>query len=166
MLAAAVAAWHSHKEGTMAAYLVEEQELAEGQAAALTTSIGCPRGCALHDNGSPIINLRGPAWNSNQCFARYDVEFTGNIWIPEGGTPAPVAVGIAAQGQVSQYSVGAATPAAVEEPSNVACRATITVPKGNSYPVSLVRTIPPIGEAATPPAELTAKGIVTVTRTA
>lgn len=57
-------------------------------------SIRCNKGYVFHQNGTGIFTLRGIVNNSSCCFARYVVEFTGNIAIPEGGAVTPIATAI------------------------------------------------------------------------
>ena len=111
----------------------------------LNTSIGCPKGYVYHRNGSGIVTLRGI---TNNCFARYQVTFNGNIAIPEGGTaPAPISVALAIDGEPILTSKAIVTPAAASEapPSNVnyfnvTSTAIITVPKGCCMNVSVENT--------------------------
>ena len=42
-------------------------------------SLPCNSGCVYHKNGTGVFILKG---KTNNCFARYRVEFTGNIAIP------------------------------------------------------------------------------------
>lgn len=115
------------------------------QVVTLNTTIGCPKGYVIHRNGSGIVTLRGI---TNNCFARYQVTFNGNIAIPEGGTaPAPISVAIAIDGEPVLTSRAIVTPAAAAEaaPSsvnyfNVTSTAIITVPKGCCFNVSVENT--------------------------
>ena len=111
----------------------------------LNTTIGCNKGYVLHREGSGIVTLRGI---TNNCFARYQVTFNGNIAIPEGGTaPAPISIAIAIDGEPVITSRAIVTPAAVAEapPSdvnyfNVTSTAIVTVPKGCCFNVSVENT--------------------------
>lgn len=115
------------------------------QVVTLNTTIGCPKGYVIHREGSGIVTLRGI---TNNCFARYQVTFNGNIAIPEGGTaPAPISVAIAIDGEPVLTSRAIVTPAAVAEapPSsvnyfNVTSTAIITVPKGCCFNISVENT--------------------------
>ena len=104
------------------------------QVVPLNTTIGCTKGYVYHRNGSGIVTLRGI---TNNCFARYQVTFNGNIAIPEGGTVAPIAVGLALDGEPILTSRAIITPAAADEYGNVTSTATITVPKGCCFNVSV-----------------------------
>lgn len=127
------------------------QLVQSNQPVLLNTTIGCPKGYVLHREGSGIVTLRGI---TNNCFARYQVTFNGNIAIPEGGTaPAPISIAIAIDGEPVLTSRAIVTPAAVAEapPSsvnyfNVTSTAIITVPKGCCFNVSVENT----SESTTP----------------
>ena len=100
-------------------------------------SIPCNKGCVIHASGSGIFVLRGVVNNPSCCFARYEVEFTGNISIPTGGTVTPIATAIVVSGESREGSRSIYTPAAVDEYGNVTSRATIDVPKGCCFTVSV-----------------------------
>ncbi len=89
-------------------------------------SIPCTSGNVFHQSGSGIFILSGKRSNS---FARYEVEFTGNIAIPTGGAVTPIAAAIIVSGEQKQGSRSILTPAAVDEYGNVTSRATIDVPR-------------------------------------
>ena len=61
-------------------------------------SIPCNKGYVFHQNGTGIFVLRGIVNNPCACFARYEVEFTGNVSIPEEGDITPVATAIVVSG--------------------------------------------------------------------
>jgi hypothetical protein len=112
------------------------QNVAFGQNLLLADSIKCNRGYVVHRNGSGILTLRGIV-NGTGCFARYAVEFNGNIAVPTGGTAAAIAVALAIDGEPLQSSRAIVTPAAVEQYFNVTSVAIITVPKGCCYTVAV-----------------------------
>ena len=112
------------------------QNVAYGQNLLLIDSIRCPNGYVVHRNGSGILTLRGIA-SGCACFARYKVTFNGNIAVPEGGTPAAIAVALAIDGEPLQTSRAIVTPAAAEQYFNVTSTAIITVPKGCCYTLAL-----------------------------
>ena len=112
------------------------QNVAYGQNLLLIDSIRCPNGYVVHRNGSGILTLRGIA-SGCACFARYKVTFNGNIAVPEGGTPAAIAVALAIDGEPLQTSRATVTPAAAEQYFNVTSTAIITVPKGCCYTLAL-----------------------------
>lgn len=96
-------------------------------------SIPCPNGNVYHQSGSGIFILKG---KTNNCFARYEVEFTGNIAIPTGGAVSPIAVAITVNGEQRLGSRSIYTPAAVDEYGNVTSRVMIDVPRGCCFTVS------------------------------
>ena len=97
-------------------------------------SIPCNRGNVFHQNGTGIFVLRGITPN---CFARYSVEFTGNIAIPEGGAVTPIATAIVVSGEERTGSRSIFTPTAVDTYGNVTSRAVVDVPKGCCFTVSV-----------------------------
>lgn len=97
-------------------------------------SIPCNRGNVFHQNGTGIFVLRGITPN---CFARYSVEFTGNIAIPEGGAITPIATAIVVSGEERTGSRSIFTPTAVDTYGNVTSRAIVDVPKGCCFTVSV-----------------------------
>lgn len=99
-----------------------------------TASIPCPRGNVIHEDETGIFILRGAG---NNCFARYQVTFNGNIAVPEGGTAGPIAVAIAVNGEQRPTSRAIITPAAAEEYGNVTSTAIITVPSCCCYSLSV-----------------------------
>ena len=99
-------------------------------------SIPCNRGYVFHQNGTGIFTLRGIVNNPTCCFARYVVEFTGNISIPEGGAVTPIATAIVVSGEERTGSRSIFTPAAVDEYGNVTSRATVDVPRGCCFTVA------------------------------
>lgn len=100
-------------------------------------SIPCNKGYVIHASGSGIFVLRGVVNNPSCCFARYEVEFTGNISIPTGGTVTPIATAIVVSGESREGSRSIYTPAAVDEYGNVTSRSTVNVPKGCCFTVSV-----------------------------
>lgn len=119
----------------MAEYLANAvQEVALNDPIIFTASIPCTKGYIYHEDETGIFILRGI---TNNCFARYQVTFNGNIAIPTGGTVSPIAVAIAVNGEPRQTSRAIITPAAVDEYGNVTSTALITVPKGCCFSMSV-----------------------------
>lgn len=123
----------------MAEYLTRDavESVALNTAIPFVDSISCNRGYVVHNSGSGIFVLRGIVNNPTACFARYNVEFTGNIAIPEGGAITPVATAIVVSGESRDGSRSIYTPAAVDSYGNVTSRATIDVPRGCCFTVSV-----------------------------
>lgn len=120
----------------MAEYLTRDsvETVALNSAIPFIDSIRCNKGYVFHQNGTGIFVLRGVTPN---CFARYEVEFTGNIAIPEGGTITPIATAIVVSGEERVGSRSIFTPTAVDEYGNVTSRAVVDVPKGCCFTVSV-----------------------------
>lgn len=90
--------------------------------------------CIIHRDGSGLVTLRGI---TNNCFARYNIFFCGNIAIPTGGTVTEISIAIAVNGEALGSATGTVTPAAVENFFNVAVAARVDVPKGCCVTISI-----------------------------
>lgn len=123
----------------MAEYLTRDavETVPLNTAIPFTDSIPCNRGYVYHQSGTGIFVLRGVVNNPTACFARYNVVFTGNIAIPEGGAVTPIATAIVVSGESRAGSRSITTPAEVDEYGNVTSRATIDVPRGCCFTVSV-----------------------------
>lgn len=133
----------------MAEYLANEvQPVSLNQPVIFNASIPCNKGYVYHEDETGIFILRGVTQN---CFARYQVTFNGNVALPEGGTPGPVAIAIAVNGEPRLTSRAIVTPAAVDEYFNVTSTALITVPCGCCFTLS-VRNVPATEDPTVTPA--------------
>ena len=123
----------------MAEYLTRDavESVVLNTAIPFVDSIPCNKGYVFHQSGTGIFVLRGIVNNPNACFARYNVEFTGNIAIPAGGAITPIATAIVVSGESRNGSRSIFTPAAVDEYGNVTSRATIDVPRGCCFTISV-----------------------------
>ena len=112
----------------MAEYLANAvQTVAVNAPIIFTASIPCTRGYIYHEDETGVFILRGC---TNNCFARYQVTFNGNIAIPEDGEITPIAIAITVQGEPRLTSRAIYTPQAVDEYGNITSTAIITVPRG------------------------------------
>ena len=119
----------------MAEYLANAvQNVALNAPVLFTASIPCTKGYVYHEDETGIFTLRGI---TNNCFARYQVTFNGNIAIPTGGAVTPIALAITVGGEPRVTSKAIYTPAAVDEYGNVTSTAIITVPKGCCFSVAV-----------------------------
>lgn len=153
----------------MAEYLAgAAQSVALNQPAVFNASIPCPRGNVYHEDGTGIFILRGVVNNPQGCFARYNVEFTGNISIPEGGAVTPIATAIVVSGEERTGSRSIFTPAAVDEYGNVTSRATIDVPRGCCFTVAVEYVNGTVNDPATVPTPVinVIDGSLSISRTA
>ena len=79
----------------MAEYVYNAVQLVQpNQPVLLRDSIPCNKGYVYHRNESGILTLRGIVNCNCGCFARYQVTFNGNIAVPEGTTPGPIAIAL------------------------------------------------------------------------
>ena len=131
-------------------------------------SIPCNKGYVFHQNGTGIFVLRGIVNNPCAAVARYEVEFTGNISVPTGGTVTPIATGIVVSGEERTGSRAIFTPAAVDEYGNVTSRATVDVPRGCCFTVSVESVNGTVNDPATTPTPLinVIDGSLSIKRTA
>lgn len=136
----------------MAEYLANAvQNVAVNAPIVFTASIPCNRGCVYHEDETGIFILKG---NTNNCFARYQVTFNGNIAIPTGGAVTPIAVAISVNGEERQTSKAIYTPAAVDTYGNVTSTAIVTVPKGCCFSLAVRYVDATTDAAATVPTPL------------
>lgn len=151
----------------MAEYLTRDatETVALNSAVPFVDSIPCRKGYIYHSNGSGIFVLRGITQN---CFARYNVKFTGNIAIPEGGAVTPIATAIVVSGESREGSRSISTPAAVDEYGNVTSRATIDVPRGCCFTVAVEYVNGTVNDPATVPTPIinVIDGSLSISRTA
>lgn len=133
----------------MAEYLANAvQDVALNGPAIFTASIPCPKGYVYHEDETGIFTLRGI---TNNCFARYQVTFNGNIALPEGADVVPIAMAISVNGEPRPTSRAIYTPAAAEEFGNITSTAIVTVPRGCCFTLS-VRSVSAVPDPAATPA--------------
>ena len=154
----------------MAEYLTRDtvETVALNQAIPFIDSIPCNKGCVFHKSGTGIFVLRGIVNNPTNCFARYNVEFTGNVSIPSGGAVTPIATAIVVSGEERTGSRSIFTPAAVDEYGNVTSRATVDVPRGCCFTVAVEYVNGTVNDPATTPTPLinVIDGSLSISRTA
>ena len=131
-------------------------------------SIPCGKGYVFRQSGTGIFVLKGIVNNPQGCFARYNVEFTGNIAIPEGGEVTPIATAIVVSGESRDGSRSIFTPAAVDEYGRAVSRATVDVPRGCCFTVSVEYVNGTVNDPATVPTPLinVVDGSLSINRTA
>ena len=154
----------------MAEYLTRDsiETVALNQAIPFVDSIPCNRGYVYHQSGTGIFVLRGIVNNPSACFARYNVEFTGNIAIPEEGEITPIATAIVVSGEERVGSRSIFTPTDVDEYGNVTSRATVDVPRGCCFTVAVEYVNGTVNDPTVVPTPLinVIDGSLSITRTA
>ena len=154
----------------MAEYLTRDsvETVALNNAIPFIDSSPCNKGYVFHQNGTGIFVLRGIVNNPCSCFARYEVEFTGNISIPEEGELTPIATAIVVSGEQRVGSRSIFTPADVDEYGNVTSRATVDVPRGCCFTVSVEYVNGTVDDPTVVPTPLinVIDGSLSITRTA
>ena len=154
----------------MAEYLTRDsvESVALNTAIPFIDSIRCNKGYIYHQSGTGIFVLRGVVNNPTACFARYEIEFTGNVAIPTGGAVTPIATAIVISGEERTGSRSITTPAAVDEYGNVTSRATVDVPRGCCFTCSVEYVNGTVNDPATVPTPLinVVDGSLSIRRTA
>lgn len=122
----------------MAEYVsVATQEVASNGNVAFTNTVVKGSNCIQHREGSGIITLRGL---TNQCRARFFVDFSANIAVPTGGTAGAISLAIAISGEPVLSSQMISTPAAVGQFNNVSAGIYVDVPKGCCVNIAVENT--------------------------
>lgn len=122
----------------MAEYLsVASQEVAANENVVFTNTAVKGSNCIQHREGSGIVTLRGI---TNQCRARYFVDFSANIAVPTGGTAGAISLAIAISGEPVLSSQMISTPAAVAQFNNVSAGIYVDVPKGCCVNIAVENT--------------------------
>lgn len=110
------------------------QTVSENQNVLFTDTVICGSCSIVHREGSGLVTLRGI---TEQCRARYRVNFGGNIAIPAGGTVEPISLALAINGEPVATTTMISTPAAVEQFNNVYSSIFIDVPRGCCSQISV-----------------------------
>ena len=122
----------------MAEYVsVATQEVASNGNVVFTNTAVKGSSCIQHREGSGIITLRGL---TNQCRARFFVDFSANIAVPTGGPAGAISLAIAISGEPVLSSQMISTPAAVEQFNNVSAGIYVDVPKGCCVNIAVENT--------------------------
>lgn len=116
------------------------QEVPYDNPVQLNVRKACNKGYILHREGAGIVTLKGAVSNPCNQYARYQVTFQGNLAVPEGGTVGEISVSIAVQGEPDGASLGASTPAAVNQYNSVTATTQVDVPKGCCYTIAVENT--------------------------
>ena len=116
---------------------VAAQEVAQNGNVVFSNTAVKAGNCIKHREGSGIITLRGL---TNQCRARYFVDFSANIAVPSGGTAGEISLAIAIRGEPVLSSQMRSTPAAVSQYNNVSAGIYVDVPAGCCVNIAVENT--------------------------
>lgn len=116
---------------------VSSQNVADNGNVVFTNTAVKGSNCIQHREGSGIVTLRGI---TNQCRARYFVDFSANIAVPTGGTAGEISLAIAISGEPVLSSQMISTPAAVAQFNNVSTGIYVDVPKGCCVNIAVENT--------------------------
>lgn len=92
----------------------------------------------IHREGSGLVTVRGLP--NGQCRARFRAMFSGNIAVPEEGTPEGISIALAINGEPVQSTLMRVVPAASGDFFNVASAVYIDVPIGCCSQLSVENT--------------------------
>lgn len=109
---------------------IPNQTVAGGQNALFNTSVPCPKGYVIHENGSGLVTLRGIVNNACGTFARYRCVAITNAAISAGETVAPISIALSKNGETILSSVAILTPQATEAYNHICLVADVNVPRG------------------------------------
>ena len=122
----------------MAEYVnVAAQEVAANGNVIFTNTAVKGSNCIQHREGSGIVTLRGL---TNQCKARFFVDFSGNIAVPTGGTAGAISLALAISGEPVLSSQMISTPAAVDQYNNVSAGMYVDVTRGCCVNIAVENT--------------------------
>lgn len=105
------------------------------------TPVPCTRGLVIHREGSGVFTLRGI---TDKCSVLYRVQFNGNVALPAGGTPGPITIALAIDGEPVASSEAVFVPAAAEDFGNVTVFAVVRVPRGCCTHISIENITTPV----------------------
>ena len=140
----------------------EAQDLQPGASAILEDIRPCNK-CpqqVLHDNETPNLTLRGIVRNTCcNAKAQYNVRYSGNIAVAEGGTAGEIQLALSVGGFVRPLTIAAATPAAVGDFWHVSGDATIDVAAGCCTTVAVVNASVSATPSTTPAPTITVRNL-------
>ena len=122
----------------MAEYVyTDQQTVATNGNVLFDTTAVCGSNCIQHRAGSGIITLKG---NTNQCKARFFVNFSANIAVPDGGTAEAISIAIAISGEPVLSSQMISTPTTTAAFNNVSAGIYVDVPRGCCVNIAVENT--------------------------
>lgn len=100
-------------------------------------SIPCKSGQVIHRDGAGVITLKG---KTNQCYAQYQVTFTGNVALPTDGTVGELSLALALEGEALQPTRARFYAYSADVYGNVTSTAIIKVPRCCCFSLSVQNT--------------------------
>ena len=82
-----------------------EQNVLLNQPIVFDSSIPCPRGNVIHENGSGIFYLRGPAYGCCNRFARYEVTSLSRQVSPSDRLPSQLLSVVKSRARADRFSL-------------------------------------------------------------
>ena len=130
---------------------VDEQTIAFGSSAVLNDFSPCTTGLVIHENGSPVLILRGisaspyygcgcPCCQDN--FVQYRITANGNIAIPTTGTVGPISIGFTLNGILIPASQLIVTPTVAGDYNPFSVDKLVSVAIGTSPSFALTNVLP------------------------
>lgn len=101
------------------------------------TTSSCNKGYITHRTGSGQIQIKGA---TNNCRAKYRVDFSGNIAVPATGTVGAISLAIAINGEDDLSTLAITTPAATGAYNNVAMGTDVWLSCGCCDQISIKNT--------------------------
>ena len=121
----------------------------------------------MHEDETSNIGLRGLVNNMCCPTPEYEVHYSGNIAVPEGGTVGEIQAALTLNGEIIPLTIAAATPAAALEYWHVSGTKSIKVPVGCCVTVTIANASVSATPATTPAPAITMRNLnVTVKRVA
>lgn len=141
---------------------ITAQDLQPGAAAILQDIIPCTKCPQLvaHDNLTPNLILKGVV-RSQYCnaVAQYNVHYSGNIAIADGGAAGEIQLALSVNGFIRPATIAAATPAAAGAFWHVSGDTTIDVQAGCCTNVAVVNASVSATPATTPAPTITLRNL-------
>lgn len=117
---------------------ISTQEVVENQNVLFTdTTSKCNTGCVGHRTGSGLFTLNP---KTNNCRAKFRVDFSGNISVPSTGVAGEISLAIAVDGEPDLSTKAVVTPTATDALFNVSMGTDIWVARGCCVHVSIENT--------------------------
>lgn len=127
---------------------IDEQTIAANESAVLNDFTPCQSGLVIHENGSPVLILRGIGGSYSCCpcmqdnYVQYRITANGNIAIPDGGTLGSISVVFTLNGIAIPASKMILTPGALGDFNPFSIDKLVPVPLGTSPSFAVTNVLP------------------------